>query len=172
MNYNKNPEEYGNKISIKELESLLRKAIDKYQNDIEIMNDNTFDKLLDILKRRAPLNKLLQEIGAPIRNDVKKIVLPYWMGSMDKATDNKTLNRFINKYNNNFSISEKLDGLSGLLIYKPNTSPILTTRGNGKTGQDISYLIPYLNLPNLNKDLVIRGEFIISKAKFVSNLDI
>ena len=37
--------------------------------------------------------------------------------------------------------------------------PKLYTRGNGKHGQDVSHLIPYLNLPK-QKNIVVRGEFI------------
>ena len=43
--------------------------------------------------------------------------------------------------------------------------PKLYTRGNGIYGQDVSHLIPYLNLPK-QKDIVVRGEFIISKSIF------
>jgi NAD-dependent DNA ligase len=43
--------------------------------------------------------------------------------------------------------------------------PKLYTRGDGKVGQDISHLIPYLRLPK-TKGVVIRGEFIIPKSVF------
>ena len=39
-------------------------------------------------------------------------------------------------------------------------------RGNGVKGQDISYMIPYLNIPILKKkddNIVVRGELIMSK---------
>ena len=42
----------------------------------------------------------------------------------------------------------------------------LYTRGNGKEGQDISYMIPYLNIPEFKNKIVVRGELIISKEKF------
>ena len=42
---------------------------------------------------------------------------------------------------------------------------MLYTRGNGKIGQDVSHMIPYLRLPT-EKGIVIRGEFIIQKQVF------
>ena len=41
----------------------------------------------------------------------------------------------------------------------------LYTRGNGKVGQDVSHLIPYLHLPK-KKGIVVRGEFIMPKEVF------
>jgi NAD-dependent DNA ligase len=43
----------------------------------------------------------------------------------------------------------------------------LYTRGNGKVGQDISRLLNLLKLPK-TENMVVRGEFIMSKAKFKS----
>lgn len=172
MDYNlvvkniKNPKLFGMKTPLKELEKILKYALDKYHNDEEIMSDQVYDELLECLKKRDPKNKLLTQVGVPIRDNIEKIKLPYWMGSMDKATTSEQLNRFINKYNKNYSVSEKLDGLSALLVYNKNTTPILTTRGNGSVGQNISYIIPYLNLPTLDKNITIRGELIINKKKF------
>ena len=39
------------------------------------------------------------------------------------------------------------------------------TRGNGKYGQDISHLIPYL-VKDSDMEIAIRGEIIISKDNF------
>jgi len=87
------------------------------------------------------------------------------MGSMDKIKpDTEALNLWKKKYNGPYVLSCKLDGVSGLYSTE-NDVPKLYTRGDGKIGQDISNFIPYLNLPK-KKDLVIRGEFIISKSIF------
>ena len=42
----------------------------------------------------------------------------------------------------------------------------LFTRGTGTVGADISYLCGYLNLPELKKDINIRGELIMRKDVF------
>ena len=61
-------------------------------------------------------------------------------------------------------MSCKLDGVSGLYSTE-NEEEKLYTRGNGLVGQDVSNLIKYLNLPK-EKDIVVRGEFIISKKVY------
>ena len=65
------------------------------------------------------------------------------------------------KYTGPYVLSCKLDGVSGLYTTE-GSEPKLYTRGDGKVGQDISHLIPYLRLPK-TKNIVIRGEFIIPK---------
>ena len=58
-------------------------------------------------------------------------------------------------------ITGKLDGISAL--YLPETQQLFT-RGNGKKGSDISYLLKYLKLPDFGED--IRGEIIITNNNF------
>ena len=86
------------------------------------------------------------------------------MASMNKIKpDTKALSKWLSTYNSGCMITTKLDGVSGLYTTEIlDSEPKLYTRGNGKYGQDVSHLIPYLNLPK-QKNLVVRGEFIISK---------
>ena len=114
-----------------------------------------------------PENPVFDEIGAPINSGEEivknKVKLPYEMWSMDKIKpDTGALTKWIKKYNSpkQYCLSTKLDGVSGLYAKGK-----LYTRGNGKEGQDVSHLIPYLKLPKDN-DIVIRGEFLISKDNF------
>ena len=94
------------------------------------------------------------------------------MASMDeiKPTTN-ALPTWLEKYNepSEYIASVKLDGVSGLYVSSgagtPQAKQELFTRGNGKIGQDISYLLPYFKLPT-TIDIVIRGEFVISKENF------
>ena len=87
------------------------------------------------------------------------------MWSMDKIKpDTKALTKWQAKYKGPFVLSSKLDCVS-VLYTTENKEPKLYTRGNGKVGQDISHLIPYLKLPT-NENIVIRGEFIITKSNF------
>ena len=73
------------------------------------------------------------------------------MWSMDKIKpDTNALNKWKLKYNGPYVCSCKLDGVSGLFVGPDK----LYTRGNGKVGQDISHLIPYLKLPK-DKDIAI-----------------
>ena len=127
---------------LKELKNILKEANDAYYNTGEpVLDDEDFDELLDILRINSPNDPFLNEIGAPIRSEIVKEPLPYWMGSMDKVKPHtKELTSWLNKNKHPYIISEKLDGVSALLSFnfdEPNTI-MLYTRGDGKIGQNIS----------------------------------
>jgi DNA ligase (NAD+) len=152
-----------NKLNENQLTSILSLANTLYRNYEPIMTDNEFDILQDYIKEKYPLNQIVLQIGAPVEKN--KVTLPYQMASMDKIKpDTNALTTWMKKYNGPYVLSCKLDGVSGLYTTEGKV-PKLYTRGDGKIGQDISHLIPYLRLPN-KKDIVIRGEFIIPKSIF------
>ena len=128
-----------------------------------LMTDGEYDILHEYLENKYPKNMVLQEVGAVVEKNKAK--LPYEMWSMDKIKpDSGTLDKWKQKYAGPYVISCKLDGVSGLYTTEGSESK-LYTRGDGKVGQDVSYLIPYLRLPK-EKDIVIRGEFIIKRQIF------
>ena len=131
-----------------------------------LMTDGEYDILHEYIEQRFPVNPVLQEIGAaPIAKN--KVTLPYEMASMDKIKpDSNALPKWMTKYTGPYVISSKLDGVSGLYTTE-DEQPHLYTRGDGKIGQDITYLIPYLKLPP-ERGVVIRGEFVIKKSTFQS----
>lgn len=134
-----------------------------YNSNAPLLTDNEFDIIKEYAEMKYTQNEVLQKIGAPVgRNKVK---LPFNMPSMDKIKpDTNILTKWKTKYNGPYVLSCKLDGVSGLYTTQDGT-PKLYTRGDGKIGQDISHLIPYLKLPKV-KDIVVRGEFIIKKPIF------
>jgi len=138
-----------------------------YNSSTPLLSDNQYDIIKEYLEKHNPENKVLNDIGAPVQH--KKVKLPYEMWSMDKIKpDTNAITKWLSKYNDpkQYVISAKLDGVSGLYVVN-NGEKHLYTRGNGKIGQDVSHLIPYLNLPSSsNNILVIRGEFLIAKEKF------
>ena len=159
------------------LEAFIKRANEAYYNTGKpLMEDSEYDLVIDIMKERYPDSDVLSQIGAPIRSEIEKITLPYWMGSMDKVKpDSKTLISWLMKYEKPYVISQKLDGLSGLLTYNldKKSDIFLYTRGNGSVGQNISHLIPFLGLNKSkilkkigNKPITIRGELIMKKAVF------
>jgi NAD-dependent DNA ligase len=85
------------------------------------------------------------------------------MGSLHKLKD---VSQWITKFNTDYYIySDKLDGISALLIYK-DEKKYMYTRGDGKYGEDITKLTKYLNLPNINENIALRGELIMSKNNY------
>jgi DNA ligase (NAD+) len=146
-----------------QLSSILREANKAYYNELPLMTDNEYDIVKDFIESKYPKNIAIKEIGAPIERN--KVKLPYEMASMDKIKpDTDALEKWTKKFNGPYVISCKLDGVSGLYSTEGDI-PKLYTRGDGKVGQDISHLIPYLRLPK-TKNIVIRGEFIIPKKVF------
>ena len=136
-----------------------------YENNLSILNDNEYDILCEFTKNKFPKNTISQEGHINIEIVKNKTTLPYEMWSLDKIKpDTDALDKFKEKYTGPYIISCKLDGVSGLYTTEDD-KPKLYTRGNGKVGQDISHLIPFLKLPT-NKNIVIRGEFIIKKDLF------
>jgi NAD-dependent DNA ligase/DNA polymerase/3'-5' exonuclease PolX len=143
---------------------LILKELNKlYYNETSMLTDNEYDIIKDLFDQMYPLKYC--EIGVGSNVEKNKATLPYYMGSMDKIKpDTNALLAWTTKFKGPYVLSCKLDGVSGLYTTEGNI-PKLYTRGDGKVGQDISYLIPYLNLSK-NKGVVIRGEFIMKKKVF------
>ena len=176
----KNIEDFKNKT--KKLEvysedeiSEMLKLINKiyYDSDSEpLLTDNQYDILRDYVLSKYPNNKYANEQHAAIEGTKDKVKLPFELWSMDKIKpDTNALEKFKEKYKEPFVISAKLDGVSAL--YTTNEDkPHLYTRGNGKYGQNIDHLIPFLKLPSKTSEQVtqepiaIRGELIIKENVF------
>ena len=171
------PIKFGNTASIKELEKVIEISNNLYYNyGSSTLTDVEYDLLYDILKKRNPVCGLLTDTGHDITiSEAKKIELPHYMGSMDKVKPgSKELNAFLTKYPKPYVFSDKIDGISLMIVYnKSGTS--LYTRGNGCVGQDISHLTPFLRVPDLShvfeektdvKEISIRGELVVYKDDF------
>jgi DNA ligase (NAD+) len=160
---------YLEQLSEDEIEDMIKHSTDVYHNDPDnvLLSDDQFDIIKDYISEKYPKNVVIKQIGTPIRQNKQKVVLPYPMPSMDKIKPTtNALGNWLKKFNKpkEYVISAKLDGVSGLYSTE-NDEQKLYTRGDGTIGQDISYLIPHLKLPK-EKNIVIRGEFIISKTNF------
>ena len=152
------------KMSEKKLTDFLKELNKAYYNKESVLSDNQYDIVKEFIEKKYPNNKVVREIGAPVEKN--KVTLPYLMGSMDKIKpDTQALTRWSAKYTGPYVLSCKLDGISALYTTEGSSGPKLYTRGDGKIGQDISHLIPHLNLPKANC-VVIRGELILPKVIF------
>jgi DNA ligase (NAD+) len=150
-------------LSESQLSEMVRVANEAYRNMEPIMTDNEYDIVQDYVAEKFPANLAVKQIGAPVEKN--KATLPYAMGSMDKIKpDSGALATWMQKYRGPYVLSCKLDGVSGLYTTE-GKEPKLYTRGDGRVGQDITHLIPYLRLPK-DKNIVLRGEFILPKAVF------
>jgi NAD-dependent DNA ligase len=181
-NININPYDADN-LNRKELETIVELAADKFFNtDTPIMEDNVYDILIDFLRTKYPKSKVLKIIGAKIKLK-NKVKLDYWLGSMDKIKPgSKDLDKWLNTYHGRYLLSDKLDGISALLIYYNNGNINMYTRGTSSEGVDITPLLKYFNIPSIEKIkamefksvkknilVAFRGELILKKQIFNSN---
>jgi len=161
------------KLDKNELVELLKKSDNQYHNLGEPMfSDIEYDEIKEYLRKIDKNNEYFKHIGAEIIGK-DKVKLPYFLGSQDKIKDDvKILEKWVKKYNNpsSYIISEKLDGISCLIVYNKDIIKIYT-RGDGKYGQDISHLKDKIkNLPKLPKTtskIAVRGELIINKNNWL-----
>lgn len=171
-------------LTINEIEKIIIFAADKYYNTLQpIISDDLYDILIDFLKIKNPKSKILKQIGSKIKGK-NKVKLDYWLGSMNKIKPNdKQLNIWNKKYPPPYHISDKLDGISALLIYN-NKNINMFTRGEADEGLNISHLIKYLNnIPtyetilnfskkhNINGEkniIAFRGELIMKEEIFLN----
>ena len=153
------------------LSSMIIYSNDAYYNEKPVIDDNTYDILKEYIERTYPDNTTIQLVGAPIVKD--KVTLPYQMWSQNKIKpDTTALSNWMKKFKGPFVISGKLDGISALFVDNKGDKK-LYTRGEATKGMDISYLIPYLDLPSCeNNDVcAIRGELIIKRQLFAEKYE-
>ena len=178
----KNTYESLNNLTIEELEKLIEFANEKYRNtDNPVISDELYDICIDFLKLKNPKSKVLKVIGGKIKSK-NKIKLDYWLGSMDKIkpTDIRIFEKWIHDYNSPYYISNKLDGISAMIVYRENGDINLYTRGTADEGTDITPLLKYIkNIPLWDQVkkykikakksgilLACRGELIMAKDTF------
>jgi len=168
-------------MTIDNLEKAILYASDMYYNDEPVISDAIFDMMRDFLNLKAPKSKVLKQIGAPVKSK-DKVALPYHLGSMDKIKPpSNKLKNWLKQYNPPYIATDKLDGVSALIVYKDNMIKMYT-RGTATHGQDITPLLRYMkdipsyeNVMNYLKKhkmgnmIAMRGELIISKTKFEKN---
>lgn len=148
-----------------DIESRLIQYNNSYHNGISEISDEEYDKLYDEYKKINPNSDLFKKIGSiPLSNKTK---LPFKMPSLNKLKPEGLSSWFNKQSSNNFVISDKLDGKSVLVCTQPLK---LYSRGDGETGQDITYLRDYLKdikkIEEIKEKVIMRGELIITKENF------
>lgn len=153
-----------NSLTQKELVSILAYLSDHYYTKgVSLVEDEDYDRLVEHLK-----TKFDTHLGVGAEVIKHKVKLPYYMGSMDKIKpDKNNLTSWRTRFPGKVCISNKLDGISALYI-KEGGKKFLYTRGDGTVGQDISHMLQYINIGDLqeSKVCVIRGELIVSKENY------
>jgi len=178
---NKDPMGFIKKNKKADIIALLMKADDAFFNNYEDddgIKDDIYDVIKDYMKTKYPKDKYFKRIGADVKN---KVVLPYYMGSLNKIKDSEEeIAKYRAKFPGWYCISDKLDGVSCMLVYTSGKIKMYT-RGNGTEGQDISHLLSYMKNRIMrtlygdelqifglydNTEIAVRGELIISKENW------
>lgn len=161
-----------------ELVKLLLEAKNAYyKTDNPIISDSEFDLLEDELRDINPQNSYFSIVGTTISEDAK-IQHRYPMLSMGKAKTADDANKWFKKLSIegiDYCLQPKIDGLSATCRYKNGKIIYVSTRGDGKVGQDISHIIEFVddiktNISFTKNDIEIRGELYLPKdTKYDTN---
>lgn len=152
------------KLSLPQQKSLYLKARQAYYDDPNgntLMSDAEFDALEQSIAHQHPDWHVLLTTGHTKKTDVE---LPNYMPSLGKIY--KWTGR---QSGNGYLWTPKLDGTSLQLVYTNGAPSGLYTRGNGVTGGDISFLLPFLDIPKTipyKGDLYLRCEGVLTRDKF------
>lgn len=161
---------------IKTVDELNKKNFNKLlsylsENYYEKGNSLISDELFDIINEHYE-NKF-NESPSNDKDKKKKVKLPYYLGSQSKIKSSiNEINNWTKKYSGPYVISNKIDGMSALIVKKNDEIKLFTRGTKGFYGHDITRHLPYLNidLTHLKNDDAIRGELMISKVNFENHL--
>ena len=154
-----------------------------HSSDEPIMTDSEFDTMFDELRmleeeypHLAELNSPTQRVGAKPISSFKQVKHSIEMLSLQNAFTKKDMSAWLNKvqeaagYDASIIVEPKYDGLALALIYKDRKLVLALTRGDGKTGEDVTHNAKTIaNIPMMLPDrapshIEIRGEVVINKA--------
>ncbi len=165
---------------------------DRYYNHGEsLIPDEYYEFIRQHLQHLAPHHPILSRVGAADGPKIvkKRVPLPFYMGSMDKIKPNKgSLDTWQLRFPGSTYITDKLDGISAMLVYDPSLAKTeqkwqFYKRGEATEGENISYIINMINIANRpNSEILaqkppsslchddeifaIRGELIMKRTAF------
>ena len=158
---------------IETLVSVLREADDLYHNGHEsFLTDSEYDTVRRYVEIAEPFHEYFTGVGAEVRGG--KIKLPYTLGSLDQVYEGD-IHSWMDKHNlhgENLTITDKLDGISALLVYDTSGLRIAYSRGNGKEGADITRHLKQIQeksevIPSATEHkIAVRGELILPVNSF------
>lgn len=137
---------------IAELEVLIKKHQDAYENKATIITDSAYDKLLEELKALSPNHPLTIAVGAPVPSYGNKLKHLKPMGSLAKEKGIQGIHGHITKWQEKlgkkqFTVvySWKIDGLAISLTYEHGNLVKAVTRGDGYEGLDVMDNVKFID---------------------------
>lgn len=168
--YNMSNKQNANKIA--ELSAEIIKHRGFYYNNLPVLSDAAFDRMVDELKGLDPNNAAIVSIGAPIdvNSEWEKATHEIALGSLDKVNTIEEFKEWATKHfrpNDGVFITEKIDGLSIELIYKDGNLASAVTRGNSIIGENIyRNVIKMTGVKKIIPDFTgsLRGEILLKRS--------
>jgi DNA ligase (NAD+) len=158
--------------------TVLRQADDSYHNQHQsILSDAAYDALrkqYDQLLADYPELSAENPVGAPVAGS-RRVAHDAPVLSLEKVYSDDDLTRFIQKTGTNllYCVEPKLDGLTVVLRYRNGLLVQALTRGDGKTGEDVtpallaSGAVPVART-NAPAQLNVRGEALLPLSAFAA----
>lgn len=154
-----------------QLVDFIKKASDAYYNGEPIIDDETFDAAVAKLAKLDPKNPFFNKVGKDKSSEFEKRNHLMAMTSQQKASNPEELKKWFDKgyCKNTIIVNHKLDGLSVELQYKSGKFRYGVTRGDGKTGDDITQNVLKMKgivtkIPDFTGS--VRGEIVMSNKTF------
>lgn len=154
-----------NHPKIKQLVAKLKAWDDRYFNTGQsVVSDVVYNKWKNILEKYVPDHPYFQRVGAPVKG--KSLKLPFFMPSLGKVYPERNADKFLSSVSGELLVLDKLDGSSaGIDVH--NGQMRMFSRGDGMTGKDISYLLPYVKgIGKLKPNEAVRGELTMDVKLF------
>lgn len=159
------------------LQTVLRQADEAYYNQHEsVMSDAAYDALrrqYDQLLADFPELGIENPVGAPVGKPDRRVAHDKPVLSLEKVYSDDGVRRFLEQTGTNllYCVEPKLDGLTVVLRYRNGLLTQALTRGDGKTGLDVtpavlaSGMVP-VALTNAPALLEVRGEAMLPLPAF------
>jgi DNA ligase (NAD+) len=151
----------------RELENLILKHKALYYQGRPEISDIEFDKIEDELRGIDPKNKVLDIVGSEV-SSTNKVQHEKKMLSLSKSYKTEDLIKWIGEYE--VVSTFKIDGVSCSLIYDNGELAMAKTRGDGKSGENITNKVFWIDsVPSKTKTLdkfEIRGEIYCTEEDF------
>ena len=142
--------------------------------------DGLFDTLVELERRHPQLARAdspTRRVGSDLTQELPEVEHTVPVLSLDKAYDMAGVERWMDKARaadpeTAFVVEEKIDGSSILLHYRDGVLERAVTRGNGRTGNDVTDNVRTIHTVPLRlaepETLVVRGEIFIRRAAFAA----
>lgn len=144
--------------------ALLQLLDEYYHNDEGLISDERYDEVIAIYEAKYGRYGV---VGAQPRGEM--VDLPHYLGSLRKVKEEAELNNWLSNYPGPYIIEDKIDGVTILIYSRFVRGQLIVSaysRGGGVRGKDISHILPYLPIPQINIEISIRGELVMHKDTF------